>query len=70
MTMIPCPKCEAQLIRDEDGMCPDCKATADAFRQKKKSALVRKLKATATLVAQMLAAFLPILKPIWEKSLA
>lgn len=70
MTMIPCPKCEKHLIHDEDDMCPDCKATAAAFRQEKKSMLVRKMKALAMLAMDMSKALAPIFKPVFNRMLA
>lgn len=70
MTMIPCPKCGQHLVRDDDAVCPDCKAIADAVSQAKRSAIDRKVKAVAMLVVDMSKALTPIFKPVVERMLA
>ena len=70
MTMIPCPKCGQRLMQDNKTMCSDCAAAVEAELQARRSAGGRKTRAVVQLVVDMLAAFAPAFKPIWERTLA
>jgi len=70
MTLFACPKCGSRLIPDSEEMCPDCRADAEAARQKSRAATGRKAKAFGNLAVDMTAALAPIFKPIWEMTLA
>jgi hypothetical protein len=50
-------------------MCPDCQAEAVATKQKQRTASVKKAKAIGRLVMDMVVAFGPIFKPIWDMTL-
>lgn len=70
MTLFACPKCGDRLIPDSEEMCPDCRAEAEAARQKSRAATGRKAKAFGNLAVDMTAALAPIFKPIWTMTLA